>query len=176
MALQLMVNDTAGSAGSPPPAGFDHTWNFTSSTESWQTYSGGVLSQLSSYTPSSDSAASGVLKLTDGHPSVNPTMVFDLSTLSNYDNTQPLYYRIVFSIPSGSDVQNIDDIIYGNGGSSDSYVTETLTKDTWVTVEGELLNSGSNDDFFIDFYFNPTSSQGDSIYFDSIRVSHTDFR
>lgn len=176
IALQLMVNDTAGSSGTPPPTGLDKTWNFTSSTESWQTYSGGVLTQLSSYTPSSDSTANGILKLTDGHPSVNPTMVFDLSTLTGYDNTQPLYYRIVYSIPSGTDIQNIDDIIYGNGGSSDSYSTISLTKDTWVTVEGELLNSGSNDDFFIDFYFNPVSSQGDSVYFDSIRVSHTDFR
>jgi len=175
-------NITPGSGGSPPPLGFDKTWSFDESTESWLTDLNGALSHQASYTPSSDSEKTGILVVTRQNNSNATTLYFDLSTLPDYDSTSALYYEIVYSIPSanptGITYTGFDDVFYGTSGSSYNHSSETLFDfNNWVTVNGALATRGSNDLFIFDF--DPPSFtfvSGAKVFIDSIRVSHTDFR
>lgn len=162
---------------SSAPVGFDKTWSFDSDTESWAA-SGAVLDFLSSFTPSSATAKTGILRVQDTTTgAVNTVAYVDLSAFTGqgYDNTQTLYYSIVYSVVSGTSFTSIESVIYGTSGSSVSHFS-TATPDQWNTASGALTTVGSNDFFQIKFQMNPVSSTGEYAYIDSVRVSHTDFR
>lgn len=154
----------------------DKTWNFASTVEEWENFYSSV-SQITTYTPSSDSAASGILQITKTSTGFGAQAKFDLTKLINYDNSETLYYRVVYSVPSTGEITGLDRVTWGNNGSFDDY-TATLggSYNTWITVEGALTYSGSDNDLYLRFDPNTTNDTGDSIYIDSIRVSHLDFR
>lgn len=166
---------TPGAGGSPPPVGFDKTWNFDSDTEAWQIFNGS-LSWGSYHDPTSDIAKQGILVVTDGSGTITCSISLDFSTLTDFDNTQALYYEIVFSVPTLGDFTGIQKVLYGSGGSEVSHTFPTPTENVWTTINGELTTAGSSDEIVI--FFTPTSGVafGSKIYIDSMRFSHTDFR
>lgn len=158
------------------PAIFNKVWTFASSTESWTGYFA-TVSQIASYTPSSDTAKTGILVHTRNSASFTPQLRFNLASLSEYDNTETLYYRIVYSVPSSGQTTGLNRITWGNGGSYDDYsAVNSQTYDTWITVEGDLSYTGSDDILYINWDPPATSTVPHSVYIDSIRVSHVDFR
>jgi hypothetical protein len=164
---------------SSAPVGFDKTWSFDSDTEGWIGLNSSIISYSASHTPSSDVEKTGILVVTEANKSQDQGFVFDLSTLAseNFDNTQAVYYQIVYSLPSTGEFTALDKVKYGSDGSFVDHTNETVFNwDSWVTVTGELLNSGSNDLFSVEFDPFASSNLGDKIYVDSVRISHTDFR
>ena len=174
IAFQLLINELQA-AGSPGPSGDEQTWSFSSDAEGWSIFNGS-LSILSSHTPSSDTSKSGILEVTDSSSSITCSISLDFSTLTWFDNTQPLYYEIVFSVPSAGDFTGVQKVLYGNGGSEVFHTSPAPTQDVWTTINGELTTVGSSDEIVI--FFTPTTSVSNTskIYIDSIKFSHTDFR
>lgn len=164
-----------GAGGSPPPVGFDKTFSFASTIEDWSSFNG-TLAQIASHTPSSDVEKTGILEVTDGSGTITCSISLDFSTLTDFDNTQALYYEIVFSVPTLGDFTGIQKVLYGSGGSEVSHTSPTPTENVWTTINGGLTTAGSSDEIVI--FFTPTSSVafGSKIYIDSMRFSHTDFR
>lgn len=181
LTINPAVLQTAGLAyqftvkmGEPEP--FDRTWVFNTGIENWSARFG-LVSQISTYTPSSDTQKAGILVLTRNSTSFNPQLEFDLSGLIDYDNTQTLYYEITYSLPSSGLNTGLNRFQWGNGGSYDDYSTvNSGTYNTWITVDGALTYSGSDDRLYITFDPVSTATVPQYAYIDSIRVSHYDFR
>jgi len=148
-------------------------FTFDSDTESWNAFNG-TIAWTESHTPSSDTQKTGILSVTDGSATITCTISFDFDGFIGYDNTQPMYYEIVFSIPTLGDFTGIQKVLYGADGSEETH--GVVTQDEWVTINGELASSGTSDEIVI--YFTPTSgvASGSKLYIDSIKFSHTDFR
>jgi hypothetical protein len=155
--------------------GFDKTFGFDSDDGGWGAFNG-TIRQIASHTPSSDTEKTGVLEVTDGANSVTCSISLDFSILTDFDNSQALYYEIVFSVPTAGDFTGIQKVLYGASGSEVSHTSPVPTQDVWTTIDGELATVGTSDEVVI--FFNPTSSvsDGSKIYIDSLRFSHTDFR
>ena len=174
----LGLGNTLGRQSTPlssAPVGFDKTFSFASDTEDWQIFNGS-LSRAAYHDPTSDIAKQGVLVVTDGSGAVTCSISLDFSTLTDFDNTQALYYEIVFSVPTLGDFTGVQKVLYGPGGSQVSHTSPIPTENVWTTINGELTTAGSSDEIVI--FFTPTSSvaSGSKIYIDSMRFSHTDFR
>lgn len=164
-----------GSGGSPPPVGFDKTFSFASTVEGWSSFNG-TLAQIASHTPSSDIQKTGILEVTDGSGAITCSISLDFTALTDFDNTQALYYEIVFSVPTLGDFTGIQKILYGAGGSEVSHTSPVPTQNVWTTINGALTTVGSSNEIVI--FFTPTSGVafGSKLYIDSMRFSHTDFR
>lgn len=174
VALQLMVNDTAGSAGSPPPVGLDKTWSFDSSIESWVNNYASSDQWIASHTPSNDVQKTGIYEITSTSNSFDTSFFFDLSTLPDYESGSTIYYEITYSVPTAGNFTGLDKIIYGASGSFDSYFSShSQIYDTWITISGDLDHTTGATLLIIEMI---GFGVGSKAYFDSIRVSHTDFR
>lgn len=175
----LGLGNTLGRQSTPlssAPVGFDKTWNFDSDVEGWLA-SNMMHSFLPAFKPSNAEEKAGILRAQDTTTGNFPIVYVDLSgfTESGYDNTQPLYYRVEYSVVSSTSIVSIHSVIYGTGGSFTSH-TDEATPDQWNIAEGKLDFSGGNDLFQIRFQTNPTTDTGDYAYINYVRVSHTDFR
>jgi hypothetical protein len=161
-----------GTGGSPAPSLLKH-FTFDSDTESWGVFNG-TIAWLFSHTPSSDTQKTGILSVTDGSGSITCSISFDFAGFTGYDNTQPMYYEIVFSVPTLGDFTGIQKVLYGAGGSEVTH--SSATQNEWTTINGALASSGTSDEIVI--FFTPTSgvAGGSKLYIDSIKFSHTDFR
>lgn len=161
-----------GTGGSPAPSLLKH-FTFDSNTEGWSVFNG-TVAWLPFHTPSSDTQKTGILEVTDGSGSITCSISFDFNGFAGYDNTQPMYYEIVFSVPTAGDFTGIQKVLYGAGGSEVSH--GVVTQNIWTTIDGELASSGTSDEIVV--FFTPTSgvALGSKLYIDSIKFSHTDFR
>lgn len=172
----LGLGNSLGKQSTPlssAPVGFDKTFSFDSDLEGWAVYTG-VGTHIASYTPSSDSEKTGIVQMASNGTSFSPSISLDFSTLSDFDNSLPLYYSIVFSVSSSSDFTGIRQVLYGTGGSTSSH--SAATSDEWVEITGALASVGSSDDIVV--YTGPSSgvTVGHVMHIDSMRFSHTDFR
>lgn len=161
---------------SSAPVGFDKTWSFDADVEGW-VGSGVSIDFLSSFTPSGDTAKTGILRVQDTTTGSFPIVYVDLSAFTGigYDNTQPLYYSVVYSVASTTSFVSIYSVTYGTGGSSVGHLSSAIP-DQWNTASGALTTVGSNDLLQIRFQTSPTTTTGEYAHIDSVRVSHTDFR
>tara|TARA_R100001460_G_scaffold157_3_gene684 strand:+ start:104 stop:622 length:519 start_codon:yes stop_codon:yes gene_type:complete len=156
------------------PSVFDKTFSFDSDIEGWLGFNMSV-DFISSFTPSNATERRGILRAEDTTTFSSPYVYIDLSSFAGYDNSQPLYYSISYSVSSTTDIQSIKDVRWGSGGSNNSHFA-SATADEWSEASGALTTVGSNDFFFINFQTSPTSTTGEYVHIDSVRVSHEDFR
>jgi len=162
------------SAVSIGPSVFDKTFSFDSDIEGWLGFNMSV-DFISSFTPSNATERTGILRAQDTTTFSNPYVYIDLSSFAGYDNSQTLYYSISYSVSSTTDIQGIKDVRWGSGGSSSSHFG-TATADEWSEASGQLNIAGGNDFLFINFTTVPTSTTGDYVHIDFVRLSHEDFR
>ena len=153
---------------------FDKTFSFDSDTEGW-TSTNLSVDFISSFTPSNATERTGILRVEDTTTGNFPIVYVDLSSLSGYDSSKTLYYSISYSVSSTTDFVSVHSVIYGTGGSSQGHLN-SATLDEWSEVSGALANSGPNNLFQIRFQTSPTTTQGEYVHIDSVRVSHEDFR
>jgi len=168
-----LSDQSSYSTSSAASSVFDKTWNFGSDTEGW---SGQNMSLdfVSSFTPSNSTERTGILRAEDNYTLSNPYVFINLSSFAGYDNSQVLYYSISYSVSSTTDIVSISSVGWGAGGSNNSHFS-SATADEWSEASGVLTTVGSNDFFFINFQTSPTTTTGEYVHIDSIRVSHEDF-
>ena len=159
-------------SGDPPV--LDRTFNFDSDVEGW-TGLGTSVDFISSFTPSNATERTGILRVKDETSGSFAIAQVNLSSLSGYDSSKPLYYRVSYSVSSTTDFVSVHSVIYGTGGSSQGHLN-SATLDEWSEVSGELTNSGPNNLFQIRFQTSPTSTLNEYAHIDFVRVSHEDFR
>ena len=162
------------SAVSSAPAVLDKTFSFDSDVEGW-VGSNMSVDFISSFTPSNATERTGILRVEDTTTGSFPIVYVDLSSLSGYDSSKTLYYRVSYSVSSTTDFVSVHSVIYGTGGSSQGHLG-SATLDEWSEVSGALTNSGPNNLFQIRFQTSPTTTTGEYAHIDFVRVSHEDFR
>lgn len=153
---------------------FDKTWSFDNDIEGWSAQNM-TLDFISSFTPSSSTERTGILRAEDTTSLSNVYLQLDLSSFDDYDSSETLYYSISYSVSSTTDIIGISSVRWGAGGSSKSHANEA-TADEWSEASGALATSGSNDFLFINIQTAPVITTGEYVHIDYIRASHVDFR